>query len=93
MSSESDFDSSSSVLPGNESEYAVKFRKGHRKSVMQASINESVKLRQARLKAFRENQRGRIDGRHQYMIELISGRLKIEPTTITEFMLDGDQVI
>lgn len=90
MSNESDTDSA--ALPSQESEFAVKFRKGHRKSLMQATINESVKLRQARLKAFREAQRGRIDGRHQYMIELISDKLGVDPPSVTEFMLDGNQV-
>ncbi len=94
MSSESQLDSSSGGLPLNdEAEYAAKFRKGHRKSLMQASINESVKIRQARLKAFRDAQRGRIDGRHQYMIGLIADRLGLDIASITEFMLDGDQVI
>lgn len=92
MTSEPDFDSSAAALPINESEYAAKFRKGHRKSLMQASINESVKLRQARLKAFREAQRGRIDGRHQYMLGLLADRLEMDVAAITEFMLDGDQV-
>ena len=92
MSSESDLESSTATLPLHDSEHVAKHRKGHRKSIMQASVNESVKLKQARLKAFRDAQRGRIDGRHQYMIGLVADRLALDAAIVTDFMLDGDQV-
>lgn len=62
-----------------------------RKSI-QASIQESLKMRQARAKAARVSQRARLDGRHQYMFDLLADKLKIDASTVAEYMLDGNQV-
>ena len=80
-------------LPPQDSEHISKARKGgHRKSIMQANIAESIKLRQARAKVIRDAQRGRIDGRHKYMFNLIGNCFKLDTPAIEDFMLDGDQV-
>lgn len=59
---------------------------------MQTSMAESLKLRQMRAKAFREQQRNRIDGRHKHLFAVVAEVLKLEPGAVEEFMLDGDQV-
>ena len=59
---------------------------------MQTNIAESLKLRQARAKAFRESQRKRVDGRHKHMFAVVAERLQLEPAVVEDFMLDGDQV-
>lgn len=80
-------------LTPHDSEHINKARKGgHRKSIMQANIAESIKLRQARAKAIRDVQRGRIDGRHKYMFNLLGNYFKLDAAAVEEFMLDGDQV-
>lgn len=71
---------------------ASRHRKGQRKSIMQTSMAESLKLRQMRAKAFREQQRNRIDGRHKHLFAVVAEVLKLEPGAVEEFMLDGDQV-
>lgn len=53
--------------------------------------NEAVAV-QAKAKALREAQRARLDGRHQYMLELVADRLQLELSTVEDYMLDGDQV-
>ena len=65
----------------------------HRKSIMQASIAESMKSRQVTAKATRDKQKARIDGRHKYMIGLIADMLKLDTATVEDFIVDGDQVI
>lgn len=67
-------------------------RKGHRKSVVQASMAESMKLKLLRAKAIRDGQRERLDPRHKYILSFVADKLKLEPSTVEEYMLDGDQV-
>ena len=62
-----------------------------RKSI-QASIQESLKIRQARAKAARESKRARLDARHQYMFDLLADKLSIDASAVAEYMLDGNQV-
>ena len=67
-------------------------RKGHRKSLVQANMAESMKLKLLRAKALRDGQRERLDSRHKYMLEFVSDRLKLDQAAVEDFMLDGDQV-
>ncbi len=60
-------------------------------SVQRVARNEAAIL-QARAKAIRENQRGRLDPRHGYMLDLVADRLSMDPSIVEDFMLDGDQV-
>lgn len=48
---------------------------------------------QARAKALREEQRTKLDSRHKYILALVAERLQLEPSTVEDFMLDGDQVL
>ncbi len=60
---------------------------------MQKSVrSEGAATLQAKVKALREKQRSRIDGRHRYMLEMVADRLELAPPTVEDFMLDGDQV-
>ena len=60
---------------------------------MQKSVrNEAVAAVQAKAKALRELQRGRIDGRHRYILDLVANRLSLSISVVEEFMLDGHQV-
>lgn len=54
--------------------------------------NETVAAVQAKTKALKEQQRARLDNRHQYMLEIVAERLQLESSTVEEFILDGDQV-
>lgn len=67
-------------------------RKGHRKSLVQASMAESMKLKLMRAKALRDGQRERLDSRHRYILSYVSDSLKLETSAVEEYMLDGDQV-
>ncbi len=60
-------------------------------SVQRVARNEAAIL-QARAKAIRESQRGRLDSRHGYMLELVADRLSLDTSIVEDFMLDGDQV-
>ncbi len=60
-------------------------------SVQKTARNEAVAV-QVRAKALREHQRSRIDGRHQYILDLVADRLQLELSVVEDFMLDGDQV-
>ncbi len=60
-------------------------------SVQRTARNEAIAL-QAKAKAIREAQRGRLDSRHSYMLGLVADRLSLEQGTVEEFILDGDQV-
>ena len=60
--------------------------------ITKTSRNESVAAVQAKSKAFKEQQRARLDSRHYYMFEIIGERLQLDSNTVEEFMLDGDQV-
>ena len=71
---------------------AARHRKGHRKSIMQTTMAESLKLRQMRAKAQREQQRNRIDGRHKHLFAVVGDMVKLDPGTVEEYMLDGNQV-
>lgn len=48
---------------------------------------------QARIKALREQQRSRLDGRHKYVVNLVAIRLGLTEAAVEEFLLDGDQVL
>jgi dynein heavy chain len=67
-------------------------RKGHRRSVLHANIAESVKIKQARMKALRERQRSRLDGRHKYIITLVALRVSLTDAEVEDFLLDGNQL-
>lgn len=67
-------------------------RKGHRKSLVQANMAESMKLKLLRAKAIRDGQRERLDSRHRYLLEYVSDNLKLDQSMVEDFMLDGDQV-
>ena len=71
---------------------AAKYRRGQRKSIMQTTMAESLKLRQMKAKAQREQQRNRIDGRHKHLFTVVADMVKLDPNTVEEYMLDGNQV-
>ena len=60
-------------------------------SLQKNARNEAVAL-QARAKALREQQRGRIDARHKYILGLVARRVEVDEAAVEDFMLDGDQV-
>ena len=47
----------------------------------------------ARIKAFREQQRSRLDGRHKYIISLVALRIGLSAAEVEDYLLDGDQVV
>ena len=53
--------------------------------------NEAFAI-QAKARAIRENQRSRLDSRHQYILEIVADRLQLDLNVVEDFMLDGDQV-
>ena len=59
---------------------------------MQTTMAESLKLRQMKAKAQREQQRNRIDGRHKHLFTVVGEMVKLDPNTVEEYMLDGNQV-
>ena len=92
-SSESELEASSTSCLLDQAGKHRKVHIHHRKSIMQASIAESMKLRQVTAKAIRDKQKARIDGRHKYMIGVIADMLKLDTATVEDFIVDGDQVI
>ena len=47
---------------------------------------------QARAKAFREQQRVRIDARHKHIFSILSEVLDLDQLTVEEYALEGNQV-
>lgn len=82
--------SQGSLPPQDQSKFPG--RKGHRKSLLQSTMAESMKLKLMRAKAIRETQKERIDPRHQYIFSYVADCLKLDPSVVADFMLDGDQV-
>lgn len=60
--------------------------------VQKPAHNEAVAAVQAKAKALKEQHRTRLDSRHYYLFEIVAERLQLDPTTVEEFILDGDQV-
>ena len=82
--------SQGSLPPQDQSKFPG--RKGHRKSLMQATMAESMKLKLLRAKAIRDAQKERIDQRHQYILSFVADSLKLDSSVVADYMLDGDQV-
>ena len=57
-----------------------------------ATRNESIAAVQAKAKALKEQQRTRLDSRHYYLFEIVGERLQLDPNTVEDYVLDGDQV-
>lgn len=60
--------------------------------VQKSARTEAVAAVQAKAKALKEKQRARLDSRHYYLFEIVAERLQLDPNTVEEFILDGDQV-
>lgn len=60
--------------------------------VQKSAHSEAVGALQAKAKALKEKQRSRLDSRHYHMFDLVAERLRLDPNTVEEFILDGEQV-
>ena len=61
-------------------------------SEAKVSRNGTV-AQQARAKAFKEQQRTRIDARHKHVFSILSETLDLDPLAVEEYALEGNQVI